>query len=150
MLTNRSKPFVVGCLVLGLLFCSTGVATVGWYKRSNECFENRSPLTGFVVIIDEGQQKLLIEKSQKFAGRYGFKFDIVYYTPQSTHFLIDITRKDVEVIISNTSFDLGKFYVYFYNYDCIHPTVASDIGDLVDDLKTLVNEIPDAKITEDK
>lgn len=92
----------------------------------------------------------MIEQSQKFADANGFKFDIVYYTPQGDDFLIDMTRKDVEVVISNNSFHLDKFAVDFVNYDCIHPTVTDDIYDLVDDLLNFLKDIPNATITEGK
>ena len=149
MSTNRTKLFTVGCLLLGLLSCVVGVVTVTWYKKTTECFKDRPPLRGFVLTIDRSEQKQLIEQSRKFADKHRFKFDIVYYTPNGEDFLIDITRKDAELIVSNpSSTDLGKFYVYFYNYDCIHPTVASDIDDLVNDLKRSLSEIPNAIITE--
>jgi len=147
VLTKRTKLFVVGCFSLGLLACIVGASSLAWYKKSTECFKDRPPLSRFVLTIDQDEQKLLIEQSQKFADRHGFKFDIAYYTPQGNDFLIDMTRKDIEVTISNTSFDLNKFYVGFYNYDCIHPTVVSDIVDLEDDLKSFINEIPKVMIT---
>ncbi len=34
--------------------------------------------------------------------------------------------------------------------DCIHPTVASEIGGLVSELKGLISEIPNATITDTK
>src|SRR5258706_963684 len=148
MLANRSKLFTAGCLLLGLLVCVAGIVTVSRYKKTTECFKDRPPLRGFVLTVNRSQQKLLIEQSRKFADKHGFKFDIAYYTPQGDDFLIDLTRKDVEATISNPSFDLGKFDVDFYNYDCIHPTVAADIGGLFNDLKSLVNEIPNVTITE--
>ncbi len=150
MLANRSKLFTVGCLLVGLLVCVVGVVTVSWYKKTTECFKNMPPLRGFVLTIDRSQQKLLIEQSRKFAARHGFKFDVEYYTPQGDDFSVWMDRKDVELVILNTSSDLDKFYINFYNNDCIRPTVASDIGGLFNDLKSLVSEIPDATITEEK
>ena len=59
--------------------------------------------------------------------------------------------KDVEVLILNNVIDLEKFDVAFYNNDCIHPTVASDIDGLVSDLKSsFKKEIPNVTITEEK
>lgn len=150
MSTRTRQFFSAGCLFIFLFFCLAGVTTVSWYKKTTECFKDRPPLRGFVLTINRGQQKLLVEQSQKFANGHEFKFDVVYYTPQGNDFLIDLIRKDVEVAITNTSFDLNKFYISFVNYDCIHPTVASDIGGLYNDLKSLISEIPDAKLTEEK
>jgi hypothetical protein len=119
------------------------------YKQNVDCFQSRPSLAGFVIILDKSQQRQLIEQSQKFANKYGFKFDIAYYTPHGDDFLIDMTRKDVEIVIGNT-IDLEKFYVNFYNYDCVHPTVASDLDGLVNDLKGFIKEIPYVTITEEK
>ena len=150
MLANRSKSFKIGCLSLGLLFCIVGGMSVIRYQKTNDCFASRPSLQDFTVIINRGQQDQLIKQSQKFADIYEFKFDIVYYTPNGDNFLIDMIRKDVEVVIGNTPVDLDKFYVNFYNYDCIHPTIASNIDGLVSDLKRLISEIPSARITEEK
>jgi hypothetical protein len=95
-----------------------------------------------MVTLDRSQQKQLIEQSRKFAEKYGFKFQIEYYTFNHENFLIDLRRKDIEIIASNPGFDLGTYFIGFYNYDCIHPTVTSDIQGLVSDLKSHINEIP--------
>jgi len=150
MLTNRSKFFTAGCLLVLLLFCITGVATVNWYKKSTECFKNRPPLRSFVITIGQSQQKLLIEQAQTFGKKYGFEFNIVYYTPQGDDFLIDLIRKDVEITITNTSSDTNEFYISFANYDCVHPTIASDIEGLVSNLKASFAEIPNVNISEEK
>jgi len=91
----------------------------------------------------------LIDQSKKFADKHGFRFQIAYYTPNGTDFSIWLKRKDVEVITS-TPFKPGEFDIGFYNNDCIHPTVASDIEGLVSDLKSLISEIPSVRITEEK
>ncbi len=148
MLTNRTRLFITGCFSISLLVCIVGASSIAWYKKSNECFKSRPPLMGFVVTIDRSQLTLLIEQARQFADKHGFKFDIAYYTPQGDDFLIDLRRKDTEVLISNTSFDLDEFHTYFYNNDCIHPTVASDVVDLSRDLQSFIGEIPNVVISE--
>ena len=102
-----------------------------------------------MVTLDRSQQKQLIEQSRKFADKYGFKFQIDYYTLNQEDFSVWMKRKDIEVTASNPGTDLSTYFIGFYNYDCIHPTVASDIGDLVSDLKSFINEIPNVTITEE-
>lgn len=150
MFNNRTNSFIVGCFSLTLLVCIVGASSLAWYKKSTECFKNRPPLISFILTIDHSQQRLLIEQAQKFADKHSFKSDIAYYTPQRDHFLIDLRRKDTEVIISNGSFDLDKFDAFFYNNDCIHPTVASNIVDLASDLRRFISKIPNAIISEEK
>ena len=146
MLARYRKFIVTGGLLLGMLLC----LMIARYQQMNSCFKDRAPLRSFIVTLDRSQQKQLIEQSRKFAEKYGFKFQIEYYTLNHENFLIDLTRKDIEVTASNPGFDLGTYFIGFYNYDCIHPTVASDIEGLVTDLKSRMSEIPSVKITEEK
>ena len=99
--------------------------------------------------MDANQQEYLIEQSREFANVHGFRFDVVYYTPNHEEFLVDLTRTDIEIIITN-SFTQGEFEISLYNNNCIRPTTTSDIEGLVTDLKSLIREIPSATITEEK
>jgi len=150
MLTNHSKWFTGGCLLLGILFCVVGVVSISWYKQSTECFKDRPPLESLDVIIEASQSQQLIAQLQKFADKNGFQSQVSYYTPNGEDFSVWMERKDVEVIANNTPSNLRKFNVGFYNNDCFHPTVASDIAGLVSDLKGFLGEIPNATITEGK
>jgi hypothetical protein len=143
MLARYRKFIVTGGLLLGMLLC----LMIARYQQMNSCFKDRAPLRSFMVTLEQQQ---LIEQSRKFAEKYGFKFQIEYYTLNHENFLIDLTRKDIEVTASNPGFDLGTYFIGFYNYDCIHPTVAWDVDGLVTDLKSLISEIPSVKITEEK
>jgi len=146
MLTGYRKVIVTGGLLLGILLC----LMIARYQQMNSCFKDRAPLRSFMVTLDRSQQKQLIEQSRKFAEKHGFKFQIEYYTLNHEIFLIDLTRKDTEIIASNPGFDLGTYFIGFYTYDCIHPTVASDVDGLVSDLKSFMSEISSARITEEK
>jgi hypothetical protein len=146
MLARYRKLIVTGGLLLGMLLC----LMIARYQQMNSCFKDRAPLRSFMVTLDRSQQKQLIEQSRKFAEKYGFKFQIEYYTLNHENFLIDLTRKDIEIIASNPGFDLGTYFIGFYNYDCIHPAVASDVDGLVSDLKSSINEIPSVTITDER
>lgn len=146
MLARYRKLIVTGGLLLGILLC----LMIARYQQMNSCFKERLPLRSFMVTLERSQQKQLIEQSRKFADKHGFKFHIEYYTLNHENFLIDLTRKDIEITASNPGSDLGTYFIGFYNYDCIHPTVASDVDGLVTDLKSSMSEIPSARITEEK
>ena len=149
MLTERKKLYyAIGCMLLFILLClGGGIGTVRWYDMWISCHNGRSPLESLEITIDVSQQQQLIEQFNKFADKNSFKFHIIKYTPNGEEFLIDLIRKDIKVIARNP-FTLGEFKVGFYNNDCIHPTVASDIDGLVSDLKNLISEIPNATIVE--
>jgi hypothetical protein len=148
MLANRPKSFIGWCL-LGILLCTMAGTALIAYQKTNGCYNNRPPLRSIHMTIDVSQSQQLIGQSKKFADKYGFKIQIAYYTPNGTDFSIWMERKDVEVI-TRSPFKLGEFRIGFYNNNCVHPTVASDIEGLVTDLKNRISEIPSAKITEVK
>jgi hypothetical protein len=150
MSASRSKATISGFLVISLLCCVLGTVAFTWYQKSIACFNNMPPLESFEVTVDNYQERWLIRPAQDFADKNGFRFDISYYDQHGREFSIWMERKDVQVVINNV-IDLEEFSVAFYNNDCIHPTVASDIVALEDDLKSFINsEIPNAMITEQR
>jgi hypothetical protein len=151
MSASRSKTSISGYLVISLLCCLLGTVAFVWNQRNTACLNNNPPLRSFVVTVDRYQERWLIKPSQDFADKNGFRFDISYFDQHGRDFLIDLRRKDVEVLVHNSVIDLQKFDVAFYNYDCIHPTVASDIDGLVNSLKNSFKEqIPNVTITDEK
>ena len=117
------------------------------YQKTNGCYHDRPPLRSIDFRIDTSQSQQLIEQSKKFADKHGFRLQMAYYDQHGRDFSIWMERKDVEVV-TNSPFKPGEFSIEFYNNNCLHPTVASDIEGLVTDLKSLIIEIPSAKITE--
>ncbi|MEP6894778.1 MAG: hypothetical protein ABI986_04135, partial [Chloroflexota bacterium] len=112
-------------------------------------YNDRPPLKSIDVTIDTSQSRQLIEQLQKFADKSGFEVQIAYYDQHGNDFSVWMKRNDVEVI-TRSPFERGKFIIGFYNNDCIHPTAVSDIHVLVNDLKSLVSEIPNVAIYEEK
>lgn len=148
MSASHSKISSSGFLAIGLLCCVLGTVAFAWYRKTIACFSNMPPLRSFVVTVGNYQERWLLKPSQEFADKNGFRLDVSYYDQHGREFSIWMERKDVQVVINNV-IDLEKFAVNFYNNDCIQPTVASDITDLEDDLKSFINnEVPNAMITE--
>jgi hypothetical protein len=143
---QRKSKYSIGCVVLVLVLCLASGTVFARYQKTTSCYDGRTPLKSYEVLIDVSQQQLLIEQFRKFADEHGFEFDLAYFTPDHKSFRIDLLRKDTEVILTNP-FQLEEFRIGFYNYDCIHPTVASDIDGLVRDFESYILEIPDAKLS---
>jgi hypothetical protein len=120
-----------------------------WYRHSTDCQYGKLPLRSFFVNVDAVQHEELIHQAQEYAVKHDFKFDVVYYTPNQDQFLVNLTRKDVQIIISNP-FKSGEFKIGLYNNDCLHPAQVSDINGFVQDLQTSINKIPDATFSEEK
>jgi hypothetical protein len=97
------------------------------------------------VTSDSSQSKQLIEQFRKFAFKNSFRFDVVNPDQDGNDFRIRMIRKDVE-IITRKPIDPNEFRIEFYNTDCIHPTVAADLDDLVIALKSFIGELPNVTI----
>ncbi len=138
--------FVRGVIALVVVCIGCATAFQQW-QRYSSCFNDRPPLRWFDVTVDKGQQALLIKQVQAYARKNNLDLGMVYYTPDHAEFLMDLTRNDVEIAASNTPFDFTLFHVIFYNNDCIHPTNASDITALVNELKAMISTVPGTKIT---
>ena len=147
---RRKLYYAIGCILPVALLCFVGgIRVLKWYQQMTDCHDGNLPLRSFEVTIDISQQPQLISLN-KFAEENDFRFHIIKYTPNGEDFLLQLTRKDLEVSATNP-FALGRFSkVGFYNNDCTHPTVVSDIDGLVNDLKSYINEIPNVTITEEK
>jgi hypothetical protein len=147
---RRKLYYASGCILIVMLLCTAGgIGTIKWYQRMTDCHDGRLPLRSLEIIIDVTQQQKFIDQFRKFADKNEFQFHLVNYTPNGHDFLIDLIRKDIEVIATNP-FRPAEFNVGFYNNDCIHPTVASDIDGLVVDLKSFLSQIPNAVISAEK
>lgn len=158
MQAKRSKFWtgIGGVLLLILLCFAGGVFGIARYQKMTSCFgyDNRPVLASFEITINASQQQQLVEQFQKFAEDNRFKFHLGYLhsgyqtpTPDRRPFLIHLERKDIGIDAINHR-AVGEFMIVFYNNDCIHPAVASDIESLVSDLKSRFSEIPNAVITE--
>jgi len=147
MPANRTTSLRIGCLVSLLLFLVAGLVIATRYQNAFSCLDNRPSLKSFGLTIDPSQRQQLVEQARKFAYKNGFRFDVGDFDQPDSDFQIRMIRKDLEVNISTTD-NPGAFEIEFYNYDCRHPTVVSDIGDSVDDLKSFIGEIPNVTITE--
>jgi hypothetical protein len=131
-----------------LLCVAIGIG-ISEYQRESRCYRSTPPLRSINVTMDLNQSELLIEKLKTFSDQNGFIYEVNYYTPNRKDFSVWMRRKDTE-IVANGPFDSEEFRIHFYNNDCIHPTSASDIIGLVNDLKDFVSQIPSATITEEK
>ncbi|HET9914443.1 MAG TPA: hypothetical protein VFQ13_21285 [Anaerolineales bacterium] len=147
MPSNRTNAVRVGCAVSLLLFLAGGIILFTRYQKMISCHEDRLPLISMDVTSDPSQSKQLIEQFRKFGFNNSFRLDIVNLDQDGNDFRIRMLRKDVE-IITRKPLTPSEFRIEFYNRDCIHPTVAADLDDLVADLKNYIGEIPNVTVTE--
>lgn len=149
MIPQRTKAARVGCLVSVLLFLAGGIFLASRYQAMTSCHGNEPPLKSFFLTVDPSQNQQFIEQSRQFAYKHSFRLDVADFDRPASDLRILMTGKDVEVVTKSSS-NPGGFEVGFYNYDCIDPTVASDIDELVNDYKSFIGKIPNAAIAEKK
>ena len=147
MLPQRTKVARIGCLLSLLFLLAGGIVLADRYQATNRCRGSEPLLTSFTIIIDPSQNQQLIEQSRQFAYKHSFRFDTADFDQPASDLRILMTRRDVE-IVTRISSHPGGFEAGFYNRDCIHPTVASDISDLVNDYKNFMGQIPNVTITQ--
>ncbi len=149
MPSNYVRTVRIGFAVTLLLGLVGGILLFKWYQDILSCHTDRPPLISMSMTIDPSQSKQLIEQSRQFSFKYHYRFDVSYSDPQRTDPHIRMIGKDVEIIARSPS-NPGGYEVKFYNFDCIHPIVASDIVDLVNDFKSFMSVIPNVTITDGK
>jgi hypothetical protein len=149
MPTKRVKWVIAGSL-LGILLCiAAGAAMIINYQKSTSCYQDRPPLRRIDITIDKSQGKQFIQQLKNFAESNGFEFELSVYTPNGELFSVWMRRKDVEIVVVD-HYGPTDFQIRLYNNNCIHPTVASDLDGLVNDLRSFITKIPDATITEER
>lgn len=147
MQPQRVKSARVGCALSFLFLLAVGGILFRHYQSTTSCHDNKLLLQGIAVTIDPSQDERFIEQSRNFAFKHAFRFDTGTFGEDGPDWRFRMIRKDVEVI-AKSPINPGGFEIGFYNYDCIHPTAASDIDELVNDFKGFMEEVPTGLITE--
>jgi hypothetical protein len=126
---------------------AAGIVLFTRYQAMNNCHENSAILKSMTVSMDPGQEAQFIEQARQFAFKHDFRLDAGFSELPNSSVRMRMIRSDVAIIVRNP-LNPGAFEIGFYNYDCIHPTLTSDIDDLVIDFKRFLSEVPTAWIAE--
>ena len=112
---------------------------------------SKSPRKKLVIVIQKSQQEELFNQFQTFAHNNGFAIRIAPNTPSGEDFSIEMWREDIMVFGANP-FDPGEFRIGFYNTDGAnpYPMPEGELNALVGDFKSLISDIPNATISEEK
>ena len=147
MRANRITSIRVGCALSILFVLAAGIGLFARYRATTGCHENSEILKSMTVTIDPSQEEQFTEQARQFAFKNGFRLDAGFVSLPNSSVRMRMIRKDVVIIVRNPLAP-GVFEVGIYNYNCIHPTLAADIEDLVVDFKSFVSEVPSAMINE--
>jgi hypothetical protein len=134
-------------LLASFFFCIAIVGVLIWDKTVNGCRVDRSPIKIVDVSVDGSKSQEVLVQFMRFAEENAMLVEVNYYGIKGDYFSIWMDRQDVEVFATNSS-ERGEFQIAFYNNDCIHPIHTEDVNLLFHDLKSILSEIPNIKITE--
>lgn len=134
-------------LLASFFFCITIAGVLILDKTVNGCQVDRSPIKIVDVSVDGSQSREMLVQFMRFAEKNDISVEVNYYGIKGDYFSIWMDRQDVEVFATNSS-ERGEFQIAFYNNDCFHPTHTEDVNLLFNDLKSILSEIPNIKITE--
>ena len=148
MLSKRPKtiPYLLLGVLFGIVLCILGC--IGFKALSRITGDGeRPPVKSFRVTIDESQREKLFEQLRKFAEKHGFEISIRDSGLSEELYVVEMRRDDIIINISNP-FDPTVFRIGFYDQYLRPPADRETVNELVGELKSFINEIPNATITE--
>lgn len=116
-------------------------------KTWKEGFVTSHPKKTLVVTIDTSQRERFFEQLTRFADVHDFDIHIGSTTPAGDTLSIYMSREDI-ILWGDNVIDARKFDISFYDEDPANPVSEETIDTLVSDLKIILDEIPNATITE--
>lgn len=153
MLDNRRKPILVICLFLTIPFlfgCFLDIRRVVEIATDNRGY---APIQRLRVTMDPSHQEELFNQLQKFADKNNFKVIISDYSTSTATYQVELSRTDIIIRAIHNSHDLEIVSIGFYDRARATPVpeeTLDTIDDLVIDLVSYLEEIPDVTITEGK
>src|SRR5216684_4063429 len=119
MVAKPRKQILIASLLFSIFLCiAVGMVMIVWWQKTTSCYDHQTPLRSFVLTLSSSQEKALAEQSQIFAAKNAFKYHIEFFTPDHEDFIIDMTRKDLEILVYNAGNNLNIYHIGFHNYDC--------------------------------
>jgi len=147
MSTNRAILFVALGLLLGLLIgISISKITTAENRKDNP---TDIPIRVVTVTIDQGQRELLFYQVQKFADKWRYAIRIAPLNSMSEDFRVDMWRYDIKVLGAYSN-DYGELHLAFSYTESTRPVPERYFDEEVSDLKSFIDEIPNATFTIEK
>lgn len=142
MFEARTKIFVLIFLLFALLATFT-VNTSGRAREDLSKPPGKAPIRKVDLTLAQDQRDQLFEQLREFADTHAFAIRISQTDPTGKHFLVQMWRKDVEVIgVDSVAPGLFLFKIGLYNTDDDHPVSLQVVDELIVDLERFIEEIP--------
>jgi len=146
MFDECKKPIMAICLCLSALFATLACALASSVGGGN----GLAPVRSLTLTIDKSQREELFDRLQKFADEHAFETQLTDFNTNGENFQFWMSREDIFITAGDVPPDPTLVYISF---DWKHPGDPVDeevVDDLLNDLKDIINEIPNVTITEEK
>lgn len=153
MLAKRTKLIVIVCLSL----CFMAVACVLGFPRITSLLkmmevgsEGQAPIKSLTLTIDKSQREELFDKLRSFAETHGFEYELTDFNTNGENFQFWMSRDDLRIIANNVPPNVTRVPIRFYAKYPGYPVDEKTIDKLFNEVKSLISEIPNVTITEEK
>lgn len=145
MPAEQARWRIIGLVCLGVL-----LFVVGYILPNRTAYPNSlAPVRSLTLTMDRSQREELFEQSQRFSDKHTSKFVLTEYE-QIDHFKIEIWGDDILITASDVRPDPSLVYIFFYEKNLGASVDEETADELLNDLKSYINEIPNMTITEEK
>ena len=149
----RKRWMLLICLLISvslLTGCVLDLKRLGEIARDNR---ELLPIRSFRITIDPRQREQLFAQFRKFAEKHDFRIEISDYGTNFESYQIWVVKDNIKIIASHSGPDRENISVWFYDQSRAKPTseeTLDQINALYNDLESMILEIPDVTITEEK
>lgn len=147
MFTGSNKKIVL-IAGLSILFCILGCT--GFVMLMNKVEEGSSqlPIRSLILTIDKSQREELFDQLRQFAEKHGFEFQLTDFNTNGENFQFWMSREDITITAANVPPDPKLVFIDFDRKYPGYPVDEEEVDQLLNDLKSFINEIPNVTITE--
>jgi len=145
MSANRKK------LIMGVsLFLLCIFGCIVFAEIAQKGSEGNMPIRVLRITIDVSRREELFDQLQEFAGKHGFKLFIRKVEVIPEGIFIEMYRGDLKILAGDTPSDPTMIDLGIYEREPKYPTSEETVDELFRDLKSLLSEIPNVTVTEEK
>ena len=157
MSTERQKMIwimagyiLVGCmsgLLLGVFVGALGATDIkAMIEKTRNQPKIEAPVRDITITIDTSQQQKLFDQLRKFADKWRYAVRIAPSNSSAKSFAVQMWRYDMK-LSGLYETELGILKIGFYNTRSTSQNPWWFFDDEIKDLKSLINEVPNATIT---
>lgn len=108
------------------------------------------PIRSLRITIDVNRREELFTQLQGFAEKHAFEILIREVEVHPDGIYIEMSRNDLKILAGDVPKSPTKISLRFYNKYPALPASQETVDELLNDLKSFINEIPNVSVTEEK